>query len=146
MTRGWAADGDESFPYTLDWDGTPVVRARMHWVIAEAVGAAAVRARHAADDAARGWYGRLWRSAADHHIDPERGSWIHEVDMRGGAPMTWEGKPDLYHAVQATLLPQGELTPVPQRPDGRRRRRWEPLTAPPAARRSPGPSTRVAQR
>ncbi len=27
-TRGWAADGHDGFPYTLDWDDRPVVGAR----------------------------------------------------------------------------------------------------------------------
>ena len=34
--RGWAADGHDGFPYTLDWDDRPVVAARMHWVLCEA--------------------------------------------------------------------------------------------------------------
>ena len=34
-------DGAPGFVYTVDWDGTPVARERMHWVAAEAVGAAA---------------------------------------------------------------------------------------------------------
>jgi mannose/cellobiose epimerase-like protein (N-acyl-D-glucosamine 2-epimerase family) len=41
--RGWAADGHEGFPYTLDWADRPMVGARMHWVLCEAVAAAAVR-------------------------------------------------------------------------------------------------------
>ena len=43
-TRGWAADGHDGFPYTLDWDDRPVVGARMHWVLCEAVAAASVLA------------------------------------------------------------------------------------------------------
>ena len=41
-TRGWAADGHDGFPYTLDWTDRPVVGARMHWVLCEAVAAAGV--------------------------------------------------------------------------------------------------------
>ena len=43
-SRGWAADGHDGFPYTLDWDDRPVVGARMHWVLCEAVAAATVLA------------------------------------------------------------------------------------------------------
>jgi mannose/cellobiose epimerase-like protein (N-acyl-D-glucosamine 2-epimerase family) len=32
---GWAVDGAPGFVYTTDWNGTPVVRQRMHWVAAE---------------------------------------------------------------------------------------------------------------
>ena len=38
---GWAVDGAPGFAYTTDWAGAPVVRTRMHWVAAEAIGAAA---------------------------------------------------------------------------------------------------------
>ena len=38
---GWAVDGADGFVYTTDWDGRPVVRDRMHWVLAEGFAAAA---------------------------------------------------------------------------------------------------------
>jgi mannose/cellobiose epimerase-like protein (N-acyl-D-glucosamine 2-epimerase family) len=37
VADGWAVDGAEGFVYTTDWDGTPMVRDRMHWVVAEAM-------------------------------------------------------------------------------------------------------------
>src|SRR5436190_6482097 len=39
--EGWAVDGADGFVYTVDWTGRPVVRERMHWVVAEATAAAA---------------------------------------------------------------------------------------------------------
>ena len=44
VADGWDADGAEGFVYTTDWDGSPVVRDRMHWVVAEAICAAAALA------------------------------------------------------------------------------------------------------
>ena len=41
VADGWDADGAEGFVYTTDWSGRPVVRDRMHWVVAEALAAAA---------------------------------------------------------------------------------------------------------
>ena len=42
----------------------------------------------------------------------ERGSWHHELDPQNRPAATvWQGKPDLYHAVQATLIPRLPLTP-----------------------------------
>ncbi len=41
VREGWAVDGADGFVYTVDWDGTPVVRQRMHWVVTEALAAAA---------------------------------------------------------------------------------------------------------
>lgn len=98
----WMENG--GFAYTVDWDGTPVVRERFFWELAEGVGAA--RYLHAAtgDDYYEGTYRQQWRYLDEHIIDHEDGSWFPELDD-GNAPVshTWDGKPDLYHAFQATL-------------------------------------------
>ncbi|WP_298458250.1 AGE family epimerase/isomerase [uncultured Cellulomonas sp.] len=111
-TDGWAVDGADGFVYTTDWDGAPVVRARMHWVLAEAVSTATVLHRvtgdaRYAEDAAR-W----WAYADRYLVDHEEGSWHHELDP-GNAPAgeTWPGKPDVYHVYQAALLPELPTTP-----------------------------------
>ncbi|HYF72298.1 MAG TPA: AGE family epimerase/isomerase, partial [Nocardioides sp.] len=90
-----------------DWQDRPVVRNRMHWVQAEALAAAAVLARRTGDERyavlERDW----WDFADRHFVDhvPDAGSWHHELgpDNRPVAG-TWSGKPDVYHAYQATLL------------------------------------------
>lgn len=111
VTVGWAADGRPGFPYTLHAD-QPVVRSRMHWVVAEAIGAAAALHARFGDPSYEAWYRALWGHAG-RFIDAERGSWHHELDPDlEVAAWTWGGKPDLYHAVQATLLPQLELAPA----------------------------------
>lgn len=109
---GWAADGRPGFPYTLDWQDRPVVAARMHWVIAEAIAAAAALHERRGDPAVEAWYRCFWDHVETHFIDRVNGSWHHELgaDLRP-ASGTWGGKPDLYHAVQATLLPQMDLAP-----------------------------------
>ena len=55
-TRGWAADGSDGFPYTLDWDVRRGVGARMHWVLCEAVAAAS----NSATASSSSHEGRLW--------------------------------------------------------------------------------------
>jgi sulfoquinovose isomerase len=110
---GWAPDGHEGFVYTTDFDGAPITRARMHWVLTEAIGAAAAlhqvtgEARYAED------HQRWWRFAEEHFIDLERGSWRAELgaDLHP-ASGTWLGKPDVYHALQATLVPRLPLAPM----------------------------------
>ncbi|AXH97923.1 AGE family epimerase/isomerase [Ornithinimicrobium avium] len=104
VADGWAADGHDGFVYTTDWEGRPVVRQRMHWVVAEAIAASTVlhwatgRARHAADLA------RWWDYADRHLVDPADGSWRHELEPDGTpAATTWSGRPDVYHAYQAAL-------------------------------------------
>ena len=110
VADGWAVDGTEGFVYTTDWRGAPVVRARMHWVAAEAVNTAEVLLRVTGDErwAERRvqWWSHIDRCLVDH----ERGSWTHELDEHNRpSGATWPGKPDAYHAYQAALLP---LLPV----------------------------------
>ncbi|QXG77581.1 AGE family epimerase/isomerase [Modestobacter sp. L9-4] len=104
--RGWAADGHPGFPYTLDWDDAPVVGARMHWVVCEAVAAAAVRYAVTGDPRAATLQ-RTWEELGDRlFLDPATGSWHHELTPEG-APSTgtWVGQPDAYHLTQMLLLP-----------------------------------------
>jgi sulfoquinovose isomerase len=111
-TDGWAVDGADGFVYTTDWDGIPVVRDRLHWVVAEAIAAAAaLRARtgddHYSDQAA------IWWAYAERYLfDRTYGSWHHQLDSHNHVIDTvWPGKPDLYHAVQATVIPRLPLAP-----------------------------------
>lgn len=112
VREGWAVDGADGFVYTTDWTGKPVVRARLHWVIAEAIGATAARWRvtRADDDAAR--YYALWEHVAEFFLDHEHGSWFHELDTQNRpSSEVWAGKPDLYHALQTALIPRLPLAP-----------------------------------
>jgi sulfoquinovose isomerase len=113
VTDGWSVDGAAGFVYTTDWDGTPVVRDRMHWVAAEAVSAADALHRATGDARYAVLYATWWDYVAEHLIDLVQGSWFHQLDARNRpAGDVWPGKPDLYHAVQATLLPRAPLSPA----------------------------------
>ncbi|WP_061961916.1 AGE family epimerase/isomerase [Demequina flava] len=108
---GWAVDGAPGFVYTVDFGGRPVVRQRMHWVAAEAVGAAAAL-RIATDDPRFASDETTWWGYIDEYMIDGSGSWIHELDARNvPAGTVWPGKPDLYHAVQATMVPRLPLWP-----------------------------------
>jgi mannose/cellobiose epimerase-like protein (N-acyl-D-glucosamine 2-epimerase family) len=101
--KGWnAAQG--GFHYTLGFDGKPLLRNRLWWPAAEGIGAAAFL--NAIDGAAdyETWYRRIWDFAANHLIDRQNGGWRPEAPGKGLAPL-FEGKPDLYHALQACLIP-----------------------------------------
>lgn len=112
VREGWAVDGADGFVYTVDVDGVPVVHERMHWVVTEAIGAAAVLARTTGDPRYARWYDRWWGHAATHFLDGT-GSWVHELDARHRPSATvWPGKPDVYHAIQATLLPRLPVWPT----------------------------------
>jgi len=112
VADGWAADGADGFVYTTDWSGQPIVRARMHWVLAEAVGAAATLHHVTGQARYLDLYRQWWAYADRYLIDRDGGSWHHELDPQNRpAGTVWPGKPDVYHAFQATLLPL--LAPVP---------------------------------
>ncbi len=109
---GWAADGRPGFVYTTDWDGRPVVADRMHWVAAEGVAAAAALHRRTGDERYAARAAEWWAYIETYLIDRVRGSWIHQLDDHNVETDTvWPGKSDLYHAVQATLLPRFPLAP-----------------------------------
>lgn len=112
VADGWAVDGAEGFVYSTDWDGTPVVRDRMHWVVAEGIAAAAALRTRTGDDRYADLAATWWEYAEQYLFDRTYGSWHHQLDADNHVIETvWPGKPDLYHAVQATLIPQLPLAP-----------------------------------
>lgn len=112
VTDGWAVDGADGFVYTTDWSGTPVVRQRMHWVVAEAISAAAALLAHTGDPVYDAWYRTWWDYAAEYLI-AEDGSWAHELDPQNRPAATvWPGRPDLYHSLHSALLPRLPLAPT----------------------------------
>lgn len=110
---GWdAASG--GLRYTVDWDGSPVDADHYWWPVAEGIGAASYLARALgdADGAYEGWYRRFWEFAATHLVDHARGGWYPELDAQNRRKAhPWYGKPDVYHALQACLLPLFPLAP-----------------------------------
>ncbi|HST65376.1 MAG TPA: AGE family epimerase/isomerase [Mycobacteriales bacterium] len=113
LERGWAADGADGFVYTVDPAGRPVVRERMHWVVAEALAAAATLHRTTGDGDYAAAYARSWEFAERFLIDREHGSWHHELDEHNRPAATvWPGKPDAYHVVQAMLIPRLPAAPT----------------------------------
>ncbi|QWZ08287.1 AGE family epimerase/isomerase [Nocardioides panacis] len=113
VREGWAVDGADGFVYTVDWSGTPVVRERMHWVAAESTATAAALHAATGEAAYADWYTTWWQHVADCFLDTEHGSWRHELSPRNTpSSVTWAGKPDTYHAFQATLIPRLPLAPT----------------------------------
>jgi len=103
IADGWdAASG--GFLYSVDDRGVPVNPSRMHWSAAEGVGAALWLYRATGRAEYRHWYATIWAWIDANLIDRDGGSWWHELDEHNRpAAATWNGKPDLYHAWQATL-------------------------------------------
>ena len=104
LTDAWRPDG--GFCYTLHLDGTPDVPDRYWWPVTEAIGALAVLRGLDERPSDVEWYDRLWAFADTKLIDHARGGWFPELDETGAPTQAqFLGKPDIYHALQATLLP-----------------------------------------
>lgn len=105
----WSADGAPGLCYTTDWDGKPVVHDRMHWTLAEAINTSAVLYRMTGRDRYASDYSMFMEYLDDAVADHVNGSWFHQMDKDNKVIGTvWPGKSDLYHAVQATLIPYNE--------------------------------------
>lgn len=112
IADGWHADGADGFVYTTDWEGRPVVRARMHWVLCEAINTSEVLRRATGDPAHAAEVQRWWEYADRYLIDHERGSWHHELGPTNEIQFgTWPGKPDVYHAYQCAWMQDLPTTP-----------------------------------
>lgn len=111
VADGWSRNGHDGFVYTTDWDGSPVVADRLHWVTTEAIGAAGTLARILEEPGYFSDYMRWWDYSDRYLIDLEHGSWRHQLTAANEPTSSiWPGKPDLYHAYQATLV--GQLAPA----------------------------------
>lgn len=107
VADGWSADGAEGFVYTTDFAGRPVVRSRLHWVLAEAIAAAWALHLQTGEQAYLDHYRQWWAHAREHYVDARDGSWRHELDPANRpAASIWDGRPDVYHAYQVSLLPE----------------------------------------
>jgi mannose/cellobiose epimerase-like protein (N-acyl-D-glucosamine 2-epimerase family) len=92
FTEGWDGSG---FVYTVDWDGRPVVRDHLSWVLCEAIAAAAVLGER---ELARQW----WELAERVFVDRDGGGWWMACDAENRPSSdVWDGKPDVYHALGA---------------------------------------------
>jgi mannose/cellobiose epimerase-like protein (N-acyl-D-glucosamine 2-epimerase family) len=98
--------------YTSDFDGTPVNDDHYWWPVAEAIATSAVLASITGDRSYARWYRVFWDFAGTYLIDHRRGGWYAQLDAtneRKSGP--WYGKPDLYHVLQACIIPATPLSP-----------------------------------
>ena len=102
----WNADGAPGIVYTTDWEGKPVVHDRMHWTLAEAINTSAVLYQVTKKQKYAEEYAEFMHYLDEKVLDHINGSWFHQLDRNNQVIGTvWPGKSDLYHAVQATLIP-----------------------------------------
>lgn len=101
------------FVYTTDASGVPVVRERFHWVACEAALAAWALWRRTGDAVWSERYDEVLAFTRAHFVDDAvPGGWWHEMSASNElVQLTWTGSPDVYHALQAMLLPPLPLAP-----------------------------------
>ncbi|WP_405405683.1 AGE family epimerase/isomerase [Paracoccus sp. Ld10] len=103
LTDAWSDRG--GLAYTLR-DRRVDNAARYWWPVTEAIGALAALIKLDPRPGDIDWYRRLWAFADGHLIDHGRGGWYPELGDDGQpAAAQFTGKPDIYHALQADLLP-----------------------------------------
>lgn len=103
---GWNADGAPGIVYTTDWTGKPVVHDRMHWTLAEAINTSAILYHVTGKEKYAEDYAAFMQYLDEDVLDHELGSWFHQLDRENHVIGTvWPGKSDIYHALQATLIP-----------------------------------------
>ncbi|WP_427024483.1 AGE family epimerase/isomerase [Aureimonas ureilytica] len=105
LADGWdAARG--GFVYTLDWDGAPRIGDRYWWPACEGIAAAAALRAVTGESLYEDWYRRIWDFAALHLIDRRHGGWHPQLGPDNQPKSEpFADKPDLYHALQACLIP-----------------------------------------
>ena len=102
---GWAEESG-GFYYTLDWTNKPIIKRRFWWPCAEGIASASVLKKSTGDPYYELWYRRIWSFVATHFIDRNNGGWFPELDLDlRPVNQTFCGKPDLYHSIQACLIP-----------------------------------------
>ncbi|MDO6967054.1 AGE family epimerase/isomerase [Rhizobium alvei] len=105
MALGWDRR-KKGFFYTLDWDDQPAKRSKLWWPMAEAAGAAAFLVEHCPSDMHEDSYRLIWNTIANHFLDRDQGGWHEELtEDLVPAHTLFAGKGDIYHALQACLIP-----------------------------------------
>jgi sulfoquinovose isomerase len=105
VADGWD-DEKGGLYYTLEWDGRPRIRDRYWWPCCEGIGAAHFLGASDADPFYEEWYRRIWNFTSARFIDRENGAWRAQVDdnLKPNANPFF-GKVDIYHSLQACLIP-----------------------------------------
>lgn len=106
VADAWNVDGARGIVYTTDWEGKPVVHDRMHWTLAEAINTAAILYHLTQKTKYSDDYAEYMEYLDEEVLDHVNGSWFHQLDQHNQLMGTvWPGKSDIYHALQATLIP-----------------------------------------
>lgn len=105
MALGWdKARG--GFFYTLDWQDQPAKRMKLWWPLCEGAAAAHFLNELAPKPEWEAAYRQIWEVIGSHFLDRWNGGWHEELteEMQPSHAL-FPGKGDIYHALQACLIP-----------------------------------------
>lgn len=123
MSLGWDKERGGFF-YTLDWENVPAKRSKLWWPLCEGAASAHFLNEHSPSDFHEQSYRRIWSFITQHSLDRVHGGWHEELteDLQPSHDL-FRGKADIYHALQACLIPlfpaTGSLTKVIAESGGR---------------------------
>lgn len=105
IVLGWDKDKGGFF-YNLDWNDKPDMRDKLWWPASEGIGAAAFLCEHRPSAFHEEWYRHIWDVIASSFIDETNGGWHEQLteDLKPSYTL-FGGKGDIYHALQACLIP-----------------------------------------
>lgn len=106
ITDAWNVDGAPGVVYTTDWEGNPVVHDRMQWTLMEAINTSAVLATVTKNEKYSADYAEFMQYLDEKAWDHTYGNYYHQMDRNNNVIGTvWPGKNDIYHSLQAALIP-----------------------------------------
>ena len=102
---------NNGFHYTTDLQGNPIITLRMHWVVCEAISAAAAFSFKNSDSEYKEDLVKFIKIAKDNFI--KKDYWIHELDENDQpSKQIWQDNPDIYHAYTAIELSKAAGVPI----------------------------------
>lgn len=103
--RAWDAE-DGGLRYTFAPDGTILDTDRYYWVVAEAIGAAALLGVETGAETYWSWYDRFWDYADRFFIDHKYGGWFRILDAKGRKYSDLKSPPSKtdYHPLSACYV------------------------------------------
>ncbi|MGF0538645.1 AGE family epimerase/isomerase [Agrobacterium sp. ES01] len=123
MKLGWD-NSHGGFFYTLDWENRPDKRFKLWWPLCEGAAAAHFLNEHSPSAFHEESYRQIWGFINRYSLDHPLGGWHEELteDLKPSNTL-FPGKGDIYHALQACLIPlypaTGSLTKVIAETGGR---------------------------
>ena len=81
----------------------------MHWTLAEAINTSAVLFHVTGNQKYADNFAEFMQYLDEKVLDHVHGSWFHQLDQNNQVMGTvWPGKSDIYHALQAMLIPYSD--------------------------------------